>query len=80
MIVDSAPLLVVSDSMPLASWVDATVLVIRYNWTPVAALRRVRTVLGHAQAPIAGVVLNDMPVKSAGYGGYGYRNGDGYYE
>ncbi len=79
-IVDSAPLLVVSDSMPLASWVDATLLVIRYNWTPVAALRRVRTVLGHAQTQIAGVVLNDMPVKSAGYGGYGYRNGDGYYE
>ncbi len=77
-LLDSAPLLVVSDSLPLASWVDGCILVVRYNQTPNSALRRVRAILGRTQAYSAGVVLNDMPSAGVGYGKYG--NGNGYYE
>jgi capsular exopolysaccharide synthesis family protein len=75
-IIDSAPLLVVSDSLPLASWVDSLILVTRYNLTPIAALKRIRGILQHTNAHVAGVVINDMSVAdSAYYGGYG----GGYY-
>jgi succinoglycan biosynthesis transport protein ExoP len=77
-LLDSAPLLLVSDSLPLASWADAAILVLRYNQTPISALRRVRSILGQTQAFVAGVVLNDMPDKAMGYGGY--ADGAGYYE
>jgi capsular exopolysaccharide synthesis family protein len=76
-IVDSAPLLVVSDSLPLASWVDSLILVTRYNLTPIAGLRRVRNILQHTHSHVAGVVINDMSVADeAYYGGYG----GGYYD
>jgi capsular exopolysaccharide synthesis family protein len=76
-IVDSAPLLIVSDTLPLAKWVDALVLVARYNVTPMSALRRVRDVLNRSDANVSGVVINDHPASKAGYyGGYGY----GYYK
>jgi succinoglycan biosynthesis transport protein ExoP len=75
-IVDSAPLLIVSDSLPLASWADALILVTRYNMTPLGALKRIRDVLRHTNAQVAGVVINDMAVTQTGYyGGYG----SGYY-
>ncbi len=71
-IIDSAPLLIVSDSLPLASWVDSLILVARYNFTPNSALKRIRDILRHADAHVAGVVLNDLSTgDSAYYGGYG---------
>ncbi len=75
-IIDSAPLLVLSDSLPLASWVDSVILVVRYNMTSISALKRVREMLRHSTAHVAGVVINDLAVSQAGYyGGYGH----GYY-
>ena len=76
-IIDSAPLLIVSDSLPLASWVDAVILVTRYNITPMGALKRIRDVLRHSNAHVAGVVINDMPATGNQYYGGGY--GSGYY-
>jgi succinoglycan biosynthesis transport protein ExoP len=71
-IIDSAPLLVVSDSLPLASWVDSIILVTRYNLTPIAALKRIRDILQHTHSHVAGVVINDMSAADAAYyGGYG---------
>jgi capsular exopolysaccharide synthesis family protein len=71
-IVDSAPLLIVSDSLPLANWVDALVLVTRYNQTPLSALRRIRDVLARTNANVAGFIINDVSGLGAEYGGYGY--------
>jgi capsular exopolysaccharide synthesis family protein len=71
-IIDSAPLLIVSDSLPLANWVDALVLVTRYNQTPVSALRRIRDVLNRTNANVAGFIINDVSGLGAEYGGYGY--------
>jgi succinoglycan biosynthesis transport protein ExoP len=74
-IVDSAPLLIVSDSLPLASWVDAVILVTRYNVTPMGPLKRIRDVLRHSNAHVAGVVINDMPATGTQYYGGGYDSG-----
>jgi Mrp family chromosome partitioning ATPase len=71
---DSAPLLVVSDSLPLANLADSVILVTRYNVTPVGALKRIREVLRHTNAHVAGAVINDMLISSTGYYG-GYDNG-----
>lgn len=75
-VVDSSPLLIVSDSLPIASWVDLVILVARYNVTPVSALKRVCELLRHSNAEVAGVVINAMAITGTQYyGGYG----SGYY-
>jgi succinoglycan biosynthesis transport protein ExoP len=72
-VIDSAPLLIVSDSHPLASWVDMLVLITRYNVTPISGLKRIRAVLSRTNASVAGVVVNDLAASATGYyGGYGY--------
>jgi capsular exopolysaccharide synthesis family protein len=78
-IIDSAPLLIVSDSLPLASWVDTLILVSRFDMTPINALKRIRSVLARTNANVAGVIINDFSNKAAAYGGYGYGYGNGYY-
>lgn len=78
-IIDSAPLLIVSDSLPLASWVDTLILVSRFDMTPLNALKRIRNVLNRTNANVAGVIINDLSGKAASYGGYGYGYGNGYY-
>ena len=78
LVIDSAPLLIVSDSLPLAKWVDAALLVVRYNSVSMAGLRRVRTVLAQAQTTVTGLVLNDLPLKNTSYGNY--QENYGYYE
>jgi succinoglycan biosynthesis transport protein ExoP len=74
-LLDSAPLLVVSDSLALASVADTVLLVTRYNSTPLKALTRGKNVLSRMGAHIGGVILNDVPVNTLNYGG----SGEGYY-
>ena len=74
-LIDSAPLLLVSDSLSLASVADSVLLVTRYNATPLKALTRAKNVLARIGAHIGGVVLNDVPVSTLNYGG----SGEGYY-
>lgn len=76
-VVDTAPLFVVSDSVPLSSWFDGVLLVVRYNVTPMKALHRVYRTLRMGQANILGLVLNDLPPSAAEHGYYGY--GKAYY-
>ncbi len=78
-LVDSAPLLTVSDSLPLASWADSIILVARAGHTPLKALIRTKAILIRAHARIAGVLLNDISNagEDSGYygkGGYDYYN------
>jgi polysaccharide biosynthesis transport protein len=77
-IFDSAPVLSVSDSVPLASWVDTVVLMVRAGVTPLSALQRTKTVLRRAHVRIAGVVLNDISNQIGDYGYYA-KYDDGYY-
>ena len=57
----SAPLLVVSDALPLAGWADATVLVAKYKVTRIREISKVQKMLGQTNARVAGLLINDVP-------------------
>ncbi len=60
-VLKSAPLLSVSDSLPLAIWVDAVLLVVCYNSTHLRALSKVHDMLSRTDARVIGVLVNDAP-------------------
>jgi capsular exopolysaccharide synthesis family protein len=75
-LVDSPPLLSVSDSRILSTLTDAVVLVTRAYSTPYDVVRRARGLLYAAGARVLGVALNSVDIHK---GGYGYGSGYGYY-
>ena len=74
-IIDSPPVLAVTDATIMAGLVDGVVLVAESGRTHRAGLMRTRAVLENAGARILGVVLNKLDLRREGYYGYGY----GYY-
>jgi len=78
-LLDSPPLLTVSDSRILSTLTDAVVLVTRAYSTPFDLVRRARGLLYNAGARILGVALNNVNVHKQGGSGYSlYRYGYGY--
>jgi succinoglycan biosynthesis transport protein ExoP len=79
-LVDSPPLLSVSDSRILSTITDAVVLVARAHDTPYEAVCRARDLLYAAGARVLGVALNAIDVRAGGYYAYDYyyRYGYGY--
>jgi capsular exopolysaccharide synthesis family protein len=78
-LLDSPPLLTVSDSRILSTLTDAVVLVTRAYSTPYDLVRRARGLLYNAGARILGVALNSVDTYKQGGSGYGpYRYGYGY--
>lgn len=69
-ILDTPPVLPVTDSVLLSQKVDGVVLVVRGGKTKKSALRATRDQLDAVSAPIAGVVLNDVDVTSRKKGYY----------
>jgi Mrp family chromosome partitioning ATPase len=72
-LIDSPPVLPVTDATLLAAYVDGTVLVVAAHQTSTrqvrAAIDRLRTV----DAPLVGTVLNQARDEAGGYGySYGY--------
>ncbi len=67
-VLKSAPLLSVSDSLPLAIWVDAVLLVVCYNSTHLRALTKVHNMLSRTDARVIGVLVNDAPRTAEQYG------------
>ena len=81
-VIDSAPLLAVSDTQAMSVFADTVVLVTRAGMTRKRALIRARDLLLRINAPIAGVVVNDVDVRLENfytyrYGMYGYGYGYG---
>lgn len=80
-IIDSAPLLPVSDSIPLAKLSQSVVLVTRMGKTPKGAIRRAIRTLTDNRTPPVGLVANGLP-RSRSKGSYGYyysyQGGGGY--
>jgi Mrp family chromosome partitioning ATPase len=78
-LIDSPPLLVVSDALGLIPSVDGVVLVTRIGMTTRDAASRVLSLLARVpDVPILGVVANDLAARRLGgsaYGGYGYGYG-----
>lgn len=77
-LVDSPPLLSVSDSRILATMTDAVVLVTRARSTPYDLVRRARSLLYGTGARILGVALNDVDLHQSGVGYEQYKYGYGY--
>jgi len=81
-VIDSPPVLSVTDAVVLSNMVDAVVLVIRHGKQSKNVMRRARDLLSRSGAPVAGLVLNAVDVKSPdyygyyGYSGYSYGNID----
>lgn len=78
-VLDSAPILSVSDAIPVASWVDSILIIARYGVTPTRALVRSITTLRRVNARISGIVMNAMPHRAEEYYQYSGYSGK-YYE
>lgn len=70
-IIDSPPVTVVTDALIMAQFVHGVIIIARSEKTPLPLLVRTRELLEGVNAPILGVVLNDMRAASShNYGGY----------
>lgn len=81
-IIDSPPILAVSDPVVLAPQADAVLFVVAANETQMNGLEMAAKTLSGVGVEPAGVILNRYePRKARGYGyGYGYTYGRGYVE
>jgi polysaccharide biosynthesis transport protein len=85
-VIDTPPVLTVTDAVLLSVLSDAVLLVVRAGQTTKLALRRTREVLSRANANIIGMVLNGMDLHDPEnyhyyyYGKRGYYGGGGYYD
>jgi len=75
LIVDTPPVLLVTDATALSPWVDGVVLVVESGVTARGALVRTQRILEIAGARILGVVLNKMHAQRDGYYGSYYKTG-----
>jgi capsular exopolysaccharide synthesis family protein len=68
-LVDSPPVLPVTDASLISTQVDATLVVVSAGLTTAKDLARALETLGQVDAPVTGAVLNTVPVNA----GYRYR-------
>ncbi len=79
LVIDTPPVLMVTDAAVLSSIVDGVVLVTESQVTGRAALARAHRILESAGAKIIGCVLNKLDLKNDGYYGSYYRYYGRYY-
>lgn len=82
-IIDSPPILGVSDALNLGQHVDSVLLLVRERVSKWRAVLRSVTLMTAVRLPIIGAVINDIGSHTPGYGygyGYGYAYGDYYGE
>jgi len=75
-VIDSPPILSVTDGVILARQADAVVMVVRHGKSSKHVVRRARDLLLRSGAPITGIVLNAVDLNSPEY--YGYYGYSGY--
>jgi capsular exopolysaccharide synthesis family protein len=79
-IVDSPPILPVSDAIVLSTHADYVVFIVKSDATSVQQVQKGLEQLQRVNAPIIGVVLNQLDLRKAGkYGDYGYEGYAEYY-
>jgi len=76
-VIDSPPILPVTDSIILARQVDGVVMVVECEATTRAALSRACTLIENSGGRVLGTVFNKVDANRDGY--YGYRYYHGYY-
>ncbi|MGQ0802754.1 MAG: polysaccharide biosynthesis tyrosine autokinase [Actinomycetota bacterium] len=75
LLIDSPPVLPVTDALVISGLVDATLVVATAGTTTKRGLHRAVSALRQVDAPLVGTVLNGIGTADAygyGYGGYGY--------
>lgn len=72
-VIDSPPLLSVTDAVVVSPQVDGVLLVIRGKETPKDAARKARNHLASVGARILGTLVNDVDVDESRYGYYDYQ-------
>lgn len=81
-LLDTPPVLSVTDGVVLARHADAVVLVVRHGTSSKNVVRRARDLLVRSGAPLTGIVLNAVDLNSPdyygyyGYSGYSYASAD----
>ncbi|MRJ10850.1 polysaccharide biosynthesis tyrosine autokinase [Ornithobacterium rhinotracheale] len=76
-IIDSAPLLLVSDTYHISHYADVSVIVVRSEFTDKQLLEHPLKAVEDHKIKHASFVLNDVNSRNSGYG-YGYNYGYGY--
>lgn len=73
-LIDTPPVLPVTDALVVSKWADATLLVTASGSTTRRQVQRALELLAQVEAPVVGSVLNKAPAGGTGYGyGYGDR-------
>ena len=76
-VVDTPPVAIVSDAIPLMRQVDAVLVVARVGHITGDEMNRLREQLDKVGAPTVGVVANFVSMQDGGYYAYGSQNGAG---
>jgi uncharacterized protein involved in exopolysaccharide biosynthesis/Mrp family chromosome partitioning ATPase len=66
-VIDTPPVLPVTDAVVLSAFCDAVILVVKGQKTPARVVAQARDRLARARARVVGVVLNDVDVTGADY-------------
>jgi ATPases involved in chromosome partitioning len=82
-IVDTAPVGLVSDSITLGQFANAVVYIVRHNYTLKKQIGLVEELYTNQKLPHLSIIINDIKQKAGyggyyGYGGYGYGYGYGF--
>jgi capsular exopolysaccharide synthesis family protein len=79
-VIDSAPIGLVSDAVTIMPYVDITLYVVKQNYTPFAHISNLQEMYQEGKVKNIGFLLNDVKTFTESYG-YGYNtSGYGYYE
>jgi capsular exopolysaccharide synthesis family protein len=78
-IIDTPPMLSVTDAVLLAVQADMVALVVRSGWTTMGALRNARDLMQNLKAPLRGIVLNAVDLESPDYYHYSRSKYHRYY-
>lgn len=78
-IIDSAPVGLVSDTFSLAPYIDTSIFIVRHRYTYKRQLSFVEEIFRSGKLPFLWLVVNDLKMGARfGYYGYGYGYGKGY--
>jgi capsular exopolysaccharide synthesis family protein len=80
-VIDSAPVGLVTDSMTLSKFADATLYIVRHKYTMKKQIRLIDELYVTNKLPKLSIVINDVIGSTGGYygyGGYGYGYGKTY--
>ena len=77
-IIDSTPVQAVSDALILSQYAKGVLYVVKADATPDRVIRNCFKRLREVEAPVIGVVLNQVDIKKSAR--YGYQDYEGYYD